>query len=133
MSYFLAKCQEQSSMSKLIAWWELQACGLFNCFEQVFNCIPDKRFNSCYKKEHLKGNRQRLQNVFCVHFTMDPDLPVTSLMQQHYLKKIFEGVWDSNFKRFELAKFLRSSLNSWNQWVNDQPLYQSLFQPLVFI
>ena len=58
------------------------------------------------------------------------------------LKKMFEEVWDCDFERSEqlkFAKFLRSaptmvapcgSLNSWNQWINDRPLYQSLFRPL---
>ena len=66
-------------------------------------------------------------------------------MQQHYLQKILEGVWDSNFKQseqVEFAKFLSSastmvvlhgSVNSWNQWINDQPLYQSLFRPLIHL
>ena len=64
-------------------------------------------------------------------------------MQQHYLKNIFEGVWDGTFERSEQvksAKFIRlvppmvappGQLNSWNQCMNDHPLYQSLFEPLV--
>ena len=30
-------------------------------------------------------------------------------MQQHYLKRIFEGVCDSNFKRSEQVKFVKFS------------------------
>ena len=98
-----------------------------------------QHFNSFDKEEHLKGNR--VWNVFLVHFSMDPDsqspFDVVKL-----LKKMFEEVWDCDFERSEqlkFAKFLRSaptmvapcgSLNSWNQWINDRPLYQSLFRPL---
>ena len=38
---------------------------------------------------------------------MNPDSPVTSLKQQHYLKKIFEGVWDGNFEQSEQVKFAK--------------------------
>ena len=75
---------------------------------------------------------------------MDPDLPVNSLVQRHYLKNIFEGVRDSDFEQSEQVKFAKfccsaptivaphGSLNSWNQSINDQPIYQSLFRPLHF-
>ena len=67
--------------------------------------------------------------VFFVHI-----LPWTqSLMQRHYLKKVFDGVWDSDFEWSEQVKFVKflMLLNSWNQWINDRPLYQSLFQRLL--
>ena len=98
-----------------------------------------KNFNSCCKEEHLKGNRD--WNVLCT-FYHGPRFTVTSLIQQLSLKKMFEGVWDSDFEQSDqvkLAKFLcftptmvvyRGSLNSWNQWINDQPFNQSLFRPL---
>ena len=65
-----------------------------------------KKFNSCCKEEHLKGNRD--------WFT------VTSLMQLHYFKKMFEGVWDSNFEwseQVKFAKFLCSVSTGGTSWV----------------
>ena len=73
---------------------------------------------------------------------MNPDSPVTSLMEQHYLKKslkesemaILSVLKRPNLKIVSapwLAPPGSGSLNSWNQWMNDQPLYQSLFRPLI--
>ena len=112
-------------------------CGPTQLFQASFQShCRHKNFNSCYKKEHLKGNRD-CERLFCAHFTMGQDSPVTSLIQRHYLKNIFEGVWDSDFKWSEKVKFAtflclkpRGSLNSSNQWINYWPLYQNLFQPL---
>ena len=41
MSFFWTEHWEQSSRYKFTAWWQLQACALFNFFKQGFNCIAD--------------------------------------------------------------------------------------------
>ena len=109
------------------------------CPKQGFNCIVGIKILFLVAKK----NTETVKCFLCT-FYHGPRFTFTSLMQQHYFKKIFEGVWDSNFEQSEqvkFAKFLSSapnmmapygSLNSWNQWINDPLLYESLFQPLLF-
>ena len=136
MSFFSAEHREESSLCKLIVWRSLQACALFNCFKQGFNCIADIKISIlAAKKNTLKATRTEM---FFVHI-----LPWSQIHSHQFdasvlLKKMFEGVWDSDFEWSEQVKFVkflrsaptmvapRGSLNSWNQCINDQPLYQSL-------
>ena len=109
------------------------------CPKQGFNCIAGIKVLFLVAKK----NTETVKCFLCT-FYHGPRFTFTSLMQQHYFKKIFEGVWDSDFEQSEqvkFAKFLSSapnmvapcgSLNSWNQWINDPLLYESLFQPLLF-
>ena len=109
------------------------------CPKQGFNCIAGIKVLFLVAKK----NTETVKCFLCT-FYHGPRFTFTSLMQQHYFKKIFEGVWDSNFEQSEqvkFAKFLssapnmvapRGSLNSWNQWINDPLLYESLFRPLLF-
>ena len=73
LSFFSAEHWEQWSM------YRLANCMLITssmCPIQLFQTrfqlhCRHKNFNSHWKEEHLKGNRD--WNVFCAHFTMDPD------------------------------------------------------------
>ena len=66
-----------------------------------------KHFNSCCKEEHFKSNRN----------------PWTQIQMSNFANILY------------LAQTMVSphngSLNSWNHWINEQPLYQSLFWPLI--
>ena len=115
----------------------MTTCGPTQLFQASFQShCRHKNFNSCFKEEHLKGNRD-CERLFCAHFTMDQDSPVTSLIKQHYLKKNlwrslryrFQVIWTGQICNISLLKALWIT-NSWNQWINYWPLYQSLFRPL---
>ena len=110
-------------------------------FKQVFNRIVDiKILILVAKKNTIKAT----ETVKCFLWTFyhGPRFTIHQFNAATLLKKIFEGVWDSDFQQSEqvkFAKFFRSattlvvpwgSLNSRNQWINDRPLYQSLFRPL---
>ena len=105
---------------------------LFQKF-QGFNCIADiKILVFAIKKNTQKGIRDPWTQIHSHQFDA-----------AKLVKKIFERVWDSNFQQsgqIKFANFLHlapimvaphGSLNTWNHWINDQPLYQSLFQPLI--
>ena len=64
-----------------------------------------KNFNSCCK-EHLKGNRDR--NVFCAHFTMDPDSQLPVWCRETTYKKClkeYEIEISSDLNRSNLQNF----------------------------
>ena len=91
----------------------------------VSNIILHNNFNSCCKEGHLKSNRETVIYFLCIFYRG------TKFTSHQYdaatlLKKIFEGVWDSNFKQSEQVKFAKfptivvphRSVNSWNQWIS---------------
>ena len=90
------------------------------------------------KKNILKN----ILNVFCAHFIMDPDSQSPVWFSDPTYKKCLKESERAIFERSDQVKFAkvlcstptmvapRGSLNSWNQWINDQPLSQSLFPPL---
>ena len=140
MSFFSTELQEQSSLYKLTAWWQLQACTLSNYFKQDFNCIADIRILILVaKKNTLKATESEM---FFVHISLWSQIHSHQFDSATLLKKMFERLWDSNFEWSEHVKFAKflplvptmvascGSLNWRNQWMNDQPHYQSLFQPL---
>ena len=90
-----------------------------------------KNFNSCCKEEHPK--RQQIQMFFMHILTWTQIHQSPVWCNNTTYKKILEGVWYSDFELSEQAMMvLHESLNSWNQWINDWPLYQSLFWPLLW-
>ena len=125
----------------------------FNCFKHGFNCTADMNILILVvKQKTLKAT----DTVICFSCTFfhGPRFTVTSLMQRSYLKKslkeskfaISSNLDRSNLQNFstwcqpwwflvglsDMVVFLgpRGSLNSWNHWINDRPLYRSLFSPL---
>ena len=92
-------------------------------------------FNSFCKEEQLKCNRDCVM-FLRAQFTMDPDLKyqfdAATLLKINLLRSLKEIVISGDLLCFAPTMVEpRESLNSWNQWINDWPLYQSLFRPML--
>ena len=84
-----------------------------------------RNFNSCCKEEYLNGNRY--WNVFCAHFTIDPD-PQSPVWCSDTNLKMFEGVrfraiWTSQICKIYLlgtnhggTSWVTKLMESMNQW-----------------
>ena len=113
--------------------------ALFNRFKQGFNCIGDIKILILVAKKNILKATEAVKCFLCT-FYLEPRFTSHQFHAATLLKKIFDGVWDGNFEQSEQVKLEQlphlvptmvvptGSLNSWNQWINDWPLYQSLFQ-----
>ena len=112
---------------------------LFNCSKQAFKCIVDiKILILVAKKNNLKPTETEMFFVHILPWTQIHQSPVwcsdTSLKK--YLKE--SEIWTGqNFKISPLGTnhdgASSVTLNLWNQWINDRPLYQSLFRTLYWL
>ena len=92
-------------------------------FQTRFHCIADIRI-LILVEEHLKGNGD--WNDFHANFTMDPDSQSPVSSSDTTLKNVWRSLWFWVILTGQIC----GSLSSWNRWINDRPLYQSLFWPL---
>ena len=136
MSLFSAKHREQLSLSKLTAWWQPQACTLFSCFKQGFNCIAHIKILIIVAKKNTFKTTETMKFFSCIFYHgprfTSYQFDAVALLLLRSLRQRFWATWTGPIWKISPhhanhggASWVTKLMQSMNKWPTALPKLRS--------